>query len=799
MFNVIGSVVQINPYNNDFCTLKVKTVEGEKFQLGGKVANQVELHNHYSFSYEKVKKGHRLFNQIINMIKVNPSEKDSIIKFLIDNIEGVGRKSAEKVYDILGDRTLNDLTDRPDIIDFIGLGKKTSNAIKTYFKDSSEKKELLIQLQDMHLSYNESFTLIKKMQDEKIEDIVGVIKSNPYIISHYINNIGFLKCEEIARTIGFPVEHPIRIEECLYHILREEEQSGNSCVNSKILIRQMAQVLELKEENVQLILNDIELSKDVSYEKYNEDIYLKRNLYIENNIAHHLYKIENEYMSEINIDNVFNEIQSEGIALNIEQKQAVKMVFNNKVSLLSGGPGTGKTTTLKAILHIAKRKGLKYILAAPTGKASSKMEAATGEQAKTIHKTLEADLSTGVLQFKRNKNNYINADIIIIDESSMIDMFLFYNLIQAVNPKSRILFVGDTDQLPSVLAGKVFMDLISSNAFAHTKLKKIYRQGKDSLIVKNAHLLNSGKLMTLHDVNCIKDFFFVEKSEEEIGDYIKELIGYRLTASFGYHPSNDIQVLLPRKKGDLGVEKLNRQLQSILNPKSKDKSEITFRGTVFRVGDKVMQILNNEKKDVFNGDEGYIKYIDSESKEIVVEFTFNKLVTYHKEEFEEIMLSYSITVHKSQGSEYPVVILPIAKENEAMIRKKLVYTAMTRAKEKLILVGNKEVLYRGVYELVEQERHTNLDSIIKEQFGLISNSLNFDWDEELGYIGTFVVDPLINDEILNDIPESDIVAERLNYKLNTLVYEDVQFINEKILHDISEVDIVAEWFNYSLT
>lgn len=739
-----GYIERMSVYNENFYVLNIFTNNEEHKRIVG--VSQIELmeHEYYEFTVEE--KMHPKYGRglhLLNVEKKQPIDKKNIIKILHSTIKGVGKKSAEKIYNELGEQTLIDLTKDPKIIYSIkGISSKIKDSIFNHFNEMSEQNEYLIKLQEMGLSYNEAYEFLAKIQTQISEDEDGntlnpveIIEKNPYIIRYELKRVGFLKCDFIARKIGFPKSHPIRIEECIYHILMEEEQSGDVCVEKDRLLLKLQIYLGLPIVQIESIIQDIEMQKEVQFEYFNGDIYLKKNSFMEEAITNKLQEIHKTSGKISNLsDNIEEDIEElEEIernnnpqfkSLHPKQKEAIEVGFTSNMALLSGGPGTGKTTILRFIIELCKKYKLSYILCAPTGMASKKMAISTGEEAKTMHRTLEVDMSTGQQEFLRNENNPFDADMIIIDECSMIDMTLFYNFLKAVPNESKFLLIGDPDQLPSVGAGKIFDDLIQAEVFPHVHLSKIYRQGKNSMIVENAHRINNQEPMLLqHNDDFINDFYFINmKDVKQVAKYIKELASFRLNSK-GYDSFNDIQVLLPRKKGELGVLEYNFELQAALNPPSESKKEVVFRNRwIFREGDKVMQLANNQDKDIFNGDVGFItKIYDDNTVEVDFSLSYmeEKVVEYSYEDLEELILAYSCTVHKSQGSEYKVVIMPIIEDDYMMLYKKLVYTAITRGRELVILVGDYSVLANNLYIRTEKERNSNLAFRLKTLYNEI--------------------------------------------------------------------------------
>lgn len=718
-----GFVERYKRYNNNFYILKILTNKEEYKTVTGNTELKIEEHQYYQFTVQvKMHPKYGKQYNFTNLEEKQPQDKGNIIKIFQRNFKGVGKKTATIIYDTLGEDALKSLLLDPKLIFTVPVKQNIKDTIYQHFNDINNQNEQLIKLQEMGLSYTESFELFTQLK-ELTDNVVNEVKQNPYIIRTYLRKVGFIKCDFIAKKIGFPRNHPIRLEECISHLLMEAEQSGDVCIEINDFFRKMQIFLSLPIVEIKSIIQNIELSKEVAYEYYDEFIYSKRTGYIETNIAYKLRKIHRENTKFLipNIDEEITLLEDEEKLKNKNfkglhhlQREAIKYFFQNNFSLLSGGPGTGKTTILRFIIRLCKKFKISFILCAPTGMASKKMSISTSEKAKTIHRTLECDMSTGVLEFLRNENNFLSADVIIIDECSMIDMYLFFYTLKAIDVKTKVMLVGDPDQLPSVGPGKILNDLIEANVFPHVHLEKIYRQGKNSMIVENAYRINNEEPLLLKpDDDLIRDFFFIQSNnDEKVAEIIKDLVNHRLESyKTELNKAVDIQILTPRKEGLLGVFEYNKTMQQVLNPPHISKREIIFKNKfLYREGDKVMQLFNNIDKDIYNGDIGFIKSI--QHNEIIIDYSIfsdeEKIISYTLEELDEIILAYCCTVHKSQGSEYKIVIMPIIQEDYMMLYKKLVYTAITRGKEMVILVGDISVLNNNLYTRRDKTRITNL-------------------------------------------------------------------------------------------
>ena len=576
-----------------------------------------------------------------------------------------------------------------------------------------------------------------------------IIRSNPYKIAEDINGVGFKTADEIAERMGISSDSDFRIRAALLYTLLNASQLGHMYLPKQMLVAKTYSLLvadnvpyneELEDEIGSQII-ELQMTGKAIVKELAGDVtavYAAANYYIELNSARILSDIDLDFTSEDRpLDKMLAQIEeAEKITLEEKQKLAIKNAVNNGVAVITGGPGTGKTTTINAMIKMFEKLNLELLLAAPTGRAAKRITEATGYTAQTIHRLLE--LSGGGIDeegnrsaytFVRNSNNPLEADVIIIDEMSMVDSSLFYSLLQAIMPGTRLVLVGDSNQLPSVGPGNVLKDIIRSGVFSVTVLDKIFRQGENSDIITNAHLINAGKQLEIN--NKSRDFFYIPRQgSQDIIAELKHLILDSLPDFFQVDPMN-IQVLTPMRKYELGVENLNKRLQEILNPSSRSIPEKEKNDVVFRKGDKVMQIKNNYKlewkimdaKDrfvkeegvgVFNGDVGFIKEIDEFDQKIVVEYDDGRLVDYLYSQLDELEHAYAITIHKSQGSEYPVVVIPLLTGPAKLLNRNLLYTAVTRARKGVVIVGNIGLVKTMIDNIDEQKRYTTFAERLAE-------------------------------------------------------------------------------------
>lgn len=574
----------------------------------------------------------------------------------------------------------------------------------------------------------------------KIYDIYGsktvdIVKNNPYRLVEDIDGIGFMTADKIAKNIGIPTNSQFRIRAgILYTLTNSVEKSGNTYLPKNFLLSQSAKLLEINlDENDELYDNALEsltLDKTLLLMWHHgvEVVALAKYYYYENVVAQKLTLLNISQVTEkLNLDDEIAHFEEKNnIHFHEEQKNAIINSINSGVSVITGGPGTGKTTIIKCIIDILKNNRKSYMLLAPTGRASKRMSDATGEEAKTIHRALE--VASGNLavnsRFVYNENNTFKIDAVIVDEVSMVDVALISHLCKALPRDCKLILVGDKDQLPSVGAGNVLDDILKSEIIKVSMLTKIFRQSDDSLIITNAHMINGGKMPILN--NSSKDFFFEEKSDlNAIKNSIVEMVVTRLPKFTG-QSSGTIQVLAPLKAGVCGIDNLNRSLQERLNPPMVTKLEIPVGDTIFRVGDKVMQTANNynlvwkkmngfieeEGEGVFNGDIGYIELIDFQTNEMVVVFEDGRRCLYPRTEIGQLSLAYAITIHKSQGSEFDVVIIPAIAGPSMILTRNLIYTAVTRAKKMVVIVGEQKNLKRMVSNNYTVQRFTLLKELL---------------------------------------------------------------------------------------
>lgn len=618
-------------------------------------------------------------------------------------IKGVGPKFARRIVDKFGKDSLQILDETPDLlIDVDGIGLIRVEMIKKAWAAQKEIKQIMIFLQE----HDVSTTLAVKIFKQYGNDSIKIVTENPYKLADDIWGIGFKTADTIAVKLGMKKDSYMRTRSGIIYTLNKLSEEGHCYARRDQLVMKAIAILEVDESIIQMTLDDMIVQKDVFRETLDINkyaIYLPAFYYSEIGVARRIKEILNTPSQNLTIrEPVIHDIQYSELQL-----KAINTALESKVMVLTGGPGTGKTTTMLGMIKAFGQFKQTILLAAPTGRAAKRMSETTGREAKTIHRLLEYNPQEG---YNFNDKNQLEGDILILDEVSMVDIILMYNLLKAIPNTMRIIFVGDIDQLPSVGAGNVLRDIISSGIIPIVELNEIFRQAQDSDIIMNAHRINHGERPVINNKTS-KDFFFEAKDEkEDIVNTIIELCTKRLPKKFNFNPIKDIQVLTPMQRGEIGVQKLNELLQKILNP---NQTAILQRGGIsYATGDKVMQIKNNYEKSVFNGDIGFISKVDIEDRELVVVFDGIE-VLYDISELDELVLAYACTIHKSQGSEYPVVILPLHTSHYMMLQRNLIYTGITRAKKLLVLVGSIKALFMAIGNNKVLERNTMLAERLK--------------------------------------------------------------------------------------
>ena len=631
-----------------------------------------------------------------------PATKEGIIKFLGSRIiKGIGERTAKKIVDRFGEHTLDILDNNIErLLEVKGFTRKKIEDVRIGWKAQRGVKDAMIALQSLGITSGIAMKIYKTYGEQAVK----IIKSNPYQLTYDVWGIGFKLADKIGETVGISRDHPFRIKAGIIFILNEAGKNGHVYLPEEELIQHCSRMLDYELSQSDPMLVDLE--RDGQIVTKDNNVYPAVLFYAEAGIAKSIKNLMSTAPDrKIEIEKFMKSIPER---FSEEQVKAIKSSFQNKILILNGGPGTGKTETLKGIIKIyedlagGKDKTTRILLAAPTGRAAKRISEVVGSEAKTIHRMLEYNPTLGIFSF--DKENKLEADLIIIDEVSMIDTYLMYHLIEAVNENTVLILVGDTNQLPSVGPGNVLHDLINSGLIPVVTLTKIFRQAEQSKIILAAHQINKGTLPDFSN-NKESDFFFIEEGDDsKVPNLILDLCKRRLPSRYNLNPLNDIQVLSPMHRGDAGTNILNNTLQEGLN----NGAVILKHGSfTYKLGDKVMQLKNNYEKDVFNGDLGIVLGGNAEKKILSLEFN-GKAFAYDAAELDDITLAYAATVHKSQGSEYPCVILTLTSSHYVMLQRNLLYTAVTRAVKLMIIVGTKRALSLAVSNNRISKRYTSL-------------------------------------------------------------------------------------------
>lgn len=664
----------------------------------------------------------------VNSYRIKPptSEK-GIVKYLSSGVvSGIGEKMAKRLYDYFGEEVLDIMQYSPERLKEVpGIGKKTVKKITNSFQEQLETREIILYLQKFDISPKLGVKIYKKYGNDTIDKI----NQNPYRLCDDIYGIGFIMADNIAKNMGISKDSLYRIQSGIKYILNKGNLEGHTYLPYKDVISRGIELLDLSIENVEHGLKSLQFNQEVQIEKLGDELTVYSITYYlaETGVAKKLVELSNSEIKEIakDVREEINGIEhTTGFEFADNQKLAIEKSILNGVTVITGGPGTGKTTTVNTIIDILEKEGMNVILAAPTGRAAKKLSETTYREASTIHRLLEyghIEESENMF-FGKDEGAPIEADAIIIDEMSMVDIIIMNSLLKAITPGTRLIMVGDIDQLPSVGAGNVLRDIIDSKTVVVVELNEIFRQAKESMIVVNAHKINKGEMPVVNQKG--KDFFFLKESNpEKVTKTILDLVKSRLPRFNGYDSLSDIQVLSCSRKGDVGVGILNKILQEGLNPYKGKNFERKNRDSVFRLGDKVMQIKNNynttwkkkvdgriseEGEGVFNGDLGFITDIDNEGSELTVLFDDYREVVYPYSQLDELVLSYATTVHKSQGCEFPVIVMPIMWAAPMLLTRNLLYTAITRAKELVVLIGMPNYLQYMIKNDNIAERYSGL-------------------------------------------------------------------------------------------
>ena len=709
------TVLEIVDSDNNLITavgIMAMAFEGETVILSGEWTNHRDFGRQFAFeAYEK---------------KL-PDEVDGILQYLSSKtVKGVGPVTALKIVNRFGVDTFDVIENHPEwLADVPGITYKKAAAIAESFREQTGIRNVMMMCKDF-LDKSEITRVYKSFG----ANAVNIIKENPYILCTAENGISFEKADSIGKMYGVSKDSPERVYAGLVYVLEyNADLNGHTCLPREKLQSAASQILGINEDVVTGLLDRFIDSKDLRKYSHGESVFIMTSeVYDAESYINNRVRDSEKYIRRFGSTDIYAMIEKVenyfGIDYAPEQKEAIYYALNDGIMILTGGPGTGKTTIVKGLISIFKSLELKCVLSAPTGRAAKRLSEATGQEAKTIHRMLEMDRTDSVdRRFNRDARNPLDEDVVIVDEASMVDLNIMAALFRALRRGSRLILIGDADQLPSVGAGNVFFDMIKSGRIRTVRLSEIFRQSSESLIITNAHRINKGENPILNDTT--KDFFFVRRENENlIAETVATLITERLPKTYGKQIKQGIQVITPSKKGAGGTALLNKELQKRINPNATFKREVELNATIYREGDKVMQTANNydvewEKNNdvgtgVFNGDIGVIVSIDAHEEEMKVRFD-DRIAKYSFQlAKDELELAYAITVHKSQGSEYPVVILPMYSCPPMLMSRNLLYTAVTRAKNMVIIVGRSDIPARMVANVREVLRYTTLSFLLSE-------------------------------------------------------------------------------------
>ena len=715
---IVTSIIYRNE-ENAYSIMAVKTDDSDITCVGTMpffdVGDNVEIIG--DFVYHD-KYGEQILVSKIKLLK--PKGRNAVVTYLANsNIKGIGKKTATLIYDTFADQSLDIVYNQPEKLMVIpGIGKKKIEDIKRTSEESRDSRNTMLYLQSLNISYK----LAMKIYKVYGEDSIDIIKTNPYKLVYDISGIGFAMADNIARNMQIESNSKFRISAGISHVLNTEaEMNGHTSLKIDYLVKKAGFLLKVNEAEILERIREDSIAGKVDIVLINDFEYVYKNSLFraERYIALELSnKKDSAYKFDINIDedlSVFSD----------EQRIAINEAFKNMLLVITGGPGTGKTTIINAIKKILNNNDLSYVLLAPTGRAAKRISESTNDQAYTIHRLLGIKPDENIAEY--NQDNPLDKDYVIVDEMSMVDIYLMKTLLEAIGPNTALIMVGDSDQLPSVGPGNVLKDIIDTS-IKTVRLKKIFRQGLESNIIVNAHRINQGQYPILNESG--KDFFFIEANRNNFNEVLGNLVKDRLPKFYGLNSIKDIQVLAASKKTDWGSQSINDYLQKILNPSSK---ELKINDKVFRPGDKVMQVRNNydlqainstlDSEGVYNGDIGFVNMLDKDEESLEVKFYDGSIVSYNKEDIKDLDLSYAITIHKSQGSEFDCVIIPMMQVAPMLLTRNLFYTAITRAKKLVVLVGEKRIIKTMVDNNRSNKRFTNLSYWINEMENVISDWL----------------------------------------------------------------------------
>lgn len=703
---------------NGFTVLKVSLKDGDSSTQENMVGHmgqpKVGTRMRFRGEYVKNPKFGRQF--AFNLAdEVMPATTEGIRLYLASGlIKGVGQETAGRIVEKFGLDSIRILDEEPEkLLQVRGIGRKGLEKICESWNEHRGMRDLLLFLQPHGISAAYAVRIYKAYGAHAMR----IVRENPYRLAMDIHGIGFLTADSIASKLGFREDHPLRLQAATLYMLQKGGDDGHVYLPEQLLIEKVCAQVNATEDLAKKAIGELEETQRVTREAFADGetgVYLKRYHHCESKIAFYLERLLASPKAVVfnNVEAALNSaLAGMGFILAAEQIKAIESATRDKALIITGGPGTGKTTIIKAIIKVFEAAKARILLAAPTGRAAKRMSEATGRDARTIHRLLE--YSPKEDRFAKNEDSPLACGLLVIDEASMMDTLLFYHLLKAVPLGATVILVGDIHQLPSVGPGNVLADIIASGVVSVAELNEIFRQSAESEIICNAHLINKGKLPLLESSQeKLSDFYFIPKdSAEDAADLIVDLIKYHIPRRFGLDPVNDVQLLTPMHKGAVGAENMNGRLQNALNPNAMEVK----RGTkVFRLHDKVMQVRNNYDKDIFNGDIGRITFIDAKERKISVDFDGSVMI-YEFDELDELVPAYAISIHKSQGSEYPAVVIPLMMQHYVLLQRNLVYTGVTRGKKLVVLVGETKALAMAIKNNETSRRFTKLAERLSHQ------------------------------------------------------------------------------------